>query len=201
MTLAEIIADLQIDLPGVQENMAGRAVRAALSDFCRQSQAFEYTCTLDAVEEQANYQLLFGVASGDYSLLSIRSVELDDEEMDPSTFTVNLRTQVLTFEDAYIPSEDSTGGLVVVASVEPTRDLATATIASTATLLDFIDRYSHGIYHGARARLCRQQRRPWSDPRDAAESEQAFRDAISDAQGDYILQGHQDITASVQFVL
>ncbi len=126
----------------------------------------------DAVEDQAAYTLAPSAGEID----RINEVKLDEGVINPIGYKL-VDTVTLTFEENYVPSEDSTDGLEVNVTLFPAID----GISGPAWILN---RWADEIVAGAQMYLYAQTGRPWGLPQSAAlwqVAKREFEGGIGDA--------------------
>jgi len=169
--LTELEVKVIRDLPErPPSNLVNDALRSAWREFLMESEVWREDLTaFDAVEDQATYTLT--PSSGEIN--RIIKVELDESEIDAEGYYLD-GTNTLTFEEDYIPTEDSTDGIEVEVALAPAVD----GITGPAWVLN---RWSDGLVAGAQAELLRMRQRPWYDPDMYQIRYSDFRTAIGEA--------------------
>jgi len=169
--LTELEVKVIRDLPErPPSNLVNDALRSAWREFFIESEVWREALTaFDAVEDQATYTLT--PSSGE--IKRIIKVELDESEVYVGGYYLD-GTNTLTFEEDYVPSEDSTDGIEVEVALAPAVD-------GTSGPAWVLNRWSDGLVAGAQAELLRMRQRPWYDPDMYMIRLSDFRTAIGEA--------------------
>lgn len=191
VTIVSMFDNVLPELPGCSNEMAINAIRQSAIDLCRRSKVWSPEPELDDVEAGEPNPILSPPAGS--VVMDVREVSIEGRPIDPKSRDEldyeypNWRTDT-GLPRAYtmdgetlrlVPTPDTTivGGLEVRLSLLP---------ADNATTLPrwMVTRYGDGICSGAKQRLMRMPKKPWSDESMAGFYENEFHATAARASVD-----------------
>lgn len=164
--IASLNNRLMPDLPGCPPPLITQATLDVMRDFCIQTECWQEQLTQTLTASTLAYTL--APTNTDADIMRIRWVKIrslaadlveDLEETDPAYYEFN-GVATLTLFDDIEPQSTVLTGLVTKVVLAPKID-------STAWDTGLMNRYSHAIVNGVKARLMDNDKEAWGNPRRA----------------------------------
>ena len=178
-SLDDLLPDMFVELPDCPEALQKQTIRMAAREFCRLSDSYRITLDpVDIVADQEEYTLETGCNASIHRLAWVKIVQADSTEDDttalsPSEYRLTDECVLKLFNP---PDEAITDGLVVRVALRPDFDAALPFSGW------YIERYADSILAGAKYRLMRIPRKPWSDSGLAMAYYRDYMDGVNEAK-------------------
>lgn len=178
--LAALAEDVVYRVPGCDDRMVRKAIRAAYRDFCRRSCALIGASVVSVSREGCCAAPLRAAHIGCVVDCAVRA-EARGRELRADEW--GFLGGVLRVSPRLLPEEGELE--VCVTCVEMPR------IGSERASPSFLQRHGDAVVSGALARLLSMTGRAWSDPQQAAQEATAYENAVSEARARYMGGGGQ----------
>lgn len=167
-------SELSLTVPGCPDNMMLMALRRGAREFCNRTGVWVGTLTLDAVSETAQYAFDMSDYPRNVLIKAIEEVRLNGVKVADAGYRLGGDRLSLIFETGYIPGESVTDGLAVDISIFPKQ-------GCTEFPDSLLEEYDRAVIGWATYYLCRQRRRPWTDPDLARDGYMDYQSGVQDA--------------------
>jgi len=161
-TIDEMVQYMIVDLAGCTNDMIKQTLRRSLREFCIKTEAWRTKVTIDAVEDETDYDLRDNIDAIVQRIVAVKRRISDDQDFDDiseeAAYKYNLVDDItLRYLTKYAPDESLTDAIQVEIAWRPHYE------ANELTGL-FLDRYAEGIMAWAKYYLMKMPNKTWSNP-------------------------------------